>query len=149
MLTKEVPSAIKMYPCTEEDTVFVDCGDGYCAVKRPYQAWAMGKSPDHNRQFNQFFNSTNKTEQLKDVIQKWQAEYAKFVQDGTLLAGPGYEPYYISNPNFFEEDISWAMQFDGELSPADRAWIKNTRELIEKYHAVFKEALKRIYPLGD
>jgi hypothetical protein len=148
MLTREVPPDILMYPYGEDDTVVVDCGGGYCAVKRPHEAWAMEKNPDHDWQFKQFLNGSNKTEQLKDVMRSWEAEYKTFVKDGSVLAGPGYYPYYISTPDFFEKDISWVMQFKGELSAADQAWIKNSKDLIEKYHALYEEKIQKIYCKG-
>jgi hypothetical protein len=145
MLVKQVPIDIPiLHPCSEEDTLYVDCGDGYCAVKRPYQKWVMETVPTQDQQFRKFFKSTNKTEELKDIMKKWQVEYAECVKDGAVLVESS-NLYYISYPDLFEGDIKWVMQFDGELPLTDQAWIKNTRELIEKYHTLFEEEIERLY----
>jgi hypothetical protein len=139
MLTMEVPLDVLMYPCGEEDNVIIDCGNGYCAVKRPHEAWRMETKPNQDRQLEQMLASSTKTKQLENVKRLWEAEYTKFVKDGSVLTGPGYYPHYIEDPEFFEEDIFWVMLYKGELSAADEAWIKNSRELIEKYHVLYEE----------
>ena len=46
------------------------------------------------------------------------------------------ECYYFANPFMYEGDIVALDDDLGELSETDLAWIKNTRESINKYHAI-------------
>jgi hypothetical protein len=124
--------------------MIVNCGGGYQAVKRPHEDWRMEKADSG---WDAFYNSTAKTDQLKSIMRDWQAEYAKFVKEGAVVFEPGDSPCYIQYPDIFDNDLEYVMQFSGELSPADEAWIRNTRELIEKYHRLYEKGRENYYLL--
>jgi hypothetical protein len=51
--------------------------------------------------------------------------------------------FYFEFPEIFESDISNLDDCLGELTHIDKAWINNTRKLIQQYHAVITGELEQ------
>lgn len=129
-----------MYPA--QDDVIIDCGDGYSAVRRDGE-WETERNRSHAELEANFYRLTGKAEILDMTRREWEREYRENVSDGKIREDRKeiYLVGYISNPAFFDERIAYLDRFGGELTAADLAWIKNTRELVEKYHALYEEAI--------
>ena len=52
--------------------------------------------------------------------------------------------FYIELPERFEEDIAGIYD---ELNAADKAWVENTRKLIQEYHRIVIEQQLKVWPL--
>jgi hypothetical protein len=79
-----------------------------------------------------------KNEILPDIKEKFEKELSQYKD---FLDGKrGIYFYYFSDPRLFELDIKDLLSDDhpGKLSPADLAWIEDTRELVKKHNAVCK-----------
>jgi len=51
------------------------------------------------------------------------------------------EFFYFEFPEMFEKDVSALGDYSGDLASAELAWIINTREAIQNYHAItYQEA---------
>lgn len=59
--------------------------------------------------------------------------------------------FYIESPEFFEDEVKdITTHYGDDISFADYAWIKNTRELIAKYHGIFTELYsKEVEPIFE
>jgi hypothetical protein len=131
--------------CREGGNAVVDCGK-YSLVKHGDEEWTESANLTMAQHEYLFYESTDKTDMFKLVQKDWNKEYAQHVIDGKLTPGPNHGVFYIYNPVFFDRDIDNLAKFKGDLSPADQAWVKNTRELINKYHVEYETELDRIYP---
>jgi hypothetical protein len=142
MLTIPVDALLCPYP----GNVIIDCEDG-CAVKRDGD-WRMEPKYTHAELEAEFYRSTTKAEMLETLQNEWRREYAENVRDGEIRKDrkEHYLVGYIASPEYFDERIAGLEKFRGELTPADKAWIKNTRELIAKYHELYEKDIKRWKP---
>jgi hypothetical protein len=142
MLTRTVPPEALMY--AGQGDAIVDCADGYSAVRRDGE-WGIERNRSHVELEADFYRLTPKAEILDMIRREWEAEYRENVRDGNIRKDRKevYITGFIGWPPFFEEEIAWLEKFNGELSPADGAWIKNTRELITKYHVLYEESLSK------
>jgi hypothetical protein len=88
----------------------------------------------------------NSSKEALSVIQAdFEAEFRQFKDflDGKLNMSArayavwyGSKLYYIEYPELFDKDVSGLEQPTSGLDSSDRAWIANTRKLIQKYHAI-------------
>jgi hypothetical protein len=142
MLAKPIPPKVGIYSHLEN--VIVDCG-GYCAVKREGQDWQMEWKRSHAELEEEFYRTTKKAEMLDTFRRRWNEEYRNNVRDEKIREDRReyYITGYIDAPFLFDRDMAYLEKFTGELSPEDEAWIKNTREVIQKYHALYEAELQR------
>jgi hypothetical protein len=147
MLTKPVPLEVRQYPYPSDENVIIDTGDGYYAVKRPGFDWEMERKRSHAEIEEEFYRLTSKSEILDMTQREWRKEYQNNVREGKIREDrrEQYITGYIASPFLFDERIAWLEKFSGELDPAGEAWIKNTRELIEKYHVLYERELEKDY----
>ena len=75
---------------------------------------------------------------LDDLKKDWAKEYASCVKDGEVLFSR--DPFYIAFPEVFEEKMDGILAYV-DISDTDRAWLKNTWELVQKYSAQYAEKL--------
>jgi hypothetical protein len=142
MLTQTVPPEAFLYARPERENVIVDCGE-YSAVRRDGE-WTTERNRNHAALEAEFYRTTTKAEILEMTQREWEREYQENVKDGEIRKEDvHYIIGYIHNPSLFDERTAWLDKFQGELTPADEAWIKNTRELIGKYHDLYEKILAR------
>jgi hypothetical protein len=124
------------------ENAVVDCGD-FSAVKRDGGEWQMERNRSHAELENDFYRTTSKSEMLDSFRGQWEKEYSGNTRDGKLREDRKefYIAGYIGFPALFEKDMAWLEKFSGKLSPADEAWVKNTRETIAKYHALYQKEI--------
>jgi hypothetical protein len=142
MLTKPVPSEVRQL--SHYENAIVDCGDSY-AVKRSGQDWKMERKRSHAEVEADFYRTTSKAEILDGIRRDWEKEYQNNVKDGKIredrkkfdIVG------FIGNPDYFDRQIEWLEKFNGELTPADKAWIINTRKTITKYHILYEQEVEK------
>jgi hypothetical protein len=135
--------AYDVFQYSSPGDLVVNCGK-YSAVQRDGR-WTMERNRTLAELESEFYRTTSKADILKTTRSDWQRECEKNVKDGKIREDR--KEYYITGfidaPFLFDEKIARLECFSGELTPADEAWIKNTRELIEKYHVLYEEALAR------
>jgi hypothetical protein len=148
MLTNPVPPEVSRY--SHLKNVIVDCGD-YCAVKREGQDWQMERKRSHGELEADFYRTTQKAEMLDTFRREWNEEYRNNIRDEKIREDrrEKYITGYIGSPFLFDRDMAYLGKFAGELSPEDEAWIKNTREVIQKYHALYEAELQNDFFKGN
>ena len=113
---------------SEESEWHTDHSDTTAARMKPFKAEMLSIIKTRvNREFNalqDYLSGKIKKPEIVTVIN--EIEYPE-----SLL--------FFENPEIFEEEVSALDDDLGELSETDLAWIKNTRELIRKYHVLVYE----------
>jgi hypothetical protein len=124
--------------CREGENAVINCGK-YSMVKHGDGDWIESANLTMAQHEYLFYESTNKNEMLELTKQSWDREYRTCINNGKIVSL--HEAFYIGNPAFFDRDIDMLKKFKGNLSLADQAWIKNTKELIKRYYALYEKEI--------
>ena len=95
-------------------------------------------------------NSTEtKFEIIREAFEKEYSQFKDFLDGKLNMKAESYftwfynRLFYIEFPEHFERDIAGIYE---ELSSTDKAWVDNTRKLIQKNHQIVVEQQSKIWP---
>ena len=96
---------------------------------------------DHSQNQRDF--EPPRRERFSFLQERFEGEFSQFID---FLKGKLEIPWrlnYIEHPEDFDYDLTMLDKCWGDcLTFADLAWIKNTRELIKKYHVVLEKLME-------
>ena len=100
---------------------------------------------DYGEPTNSINNRGNSVKDTYSIIREdWEKGFAACIENGILDCELADSTLfiYVTEPEQYEKDM--AEVYD-RLPSADQAWLTNTYELVQKYHALYKLAEEKEY----